>query len=87
LSARVPPPQQIGETCGLCPPVAGRVEDEQAGQLIGNPDTRKAERVDRLTQQIAGTPVKQSGYGSLAGSAAVEAFQTTKRYGPALPYA
>jgi hypothetical protein len=39
------------------------------------------------TQQMAGTPVKQSGYGSLAGSAAVEAFQNTKRYGTAMPYA
>jgi betaine-aldehyde dehydrogenase len=37
------------------------------------------------TQQMAGTPVKQSGYGSLAGSAAVEAFQNTKRYGTAMP--
>jgi betaine-aldehyde dehydrogenase len=37
------------------------------------------------TQQMAGTPVKQSGYGSLAGSAAIEAFQNTKRYGTAMP--
>jgi hypothetical protein len=34
-----------------------------------------------------GTPVKQSGYGSLAGSAAVEAFQNTKRYGTTMPRA
>jgi acyl-CoA reductase-like NAD-dependent aldehyde dehydrogenase len=38
-------------------------------------------------QQMAGTPVKQSGYGSLAGSAAIEAFQNIKRYGTARPHA
>jgi betaine-aldehyde dehydrogenase len=37
------------------------------------------------TQQMIGTPVKQSGYGSLAASAALEAFQITKRYGTVAP--
>jgi len=33
------------------------------------------------TSQMAGTPVKQSGYGSFGGSAALEQFQVVKRYG------
>jgi hypothetical protein len=33
-------------------------------------------------QQMAGTPVKQSGYGSLAGSAAIEAFQNIRGTAP-----
>ena len=37
------------------------------------------------TQQLAGDPVKQSGYGSTAGSAAVETYQHLKRYGTAGP--
>jgi betaine-aldehyde dehydrogenase len=35
------------------------------------------------TQLMAGDPVKQSGYGSAAGSAAVQAYQHLKRYGTA----
>jgi betaine-aldehyde dehydrogenase len=37
------------------------------------------------TQLMAGEPVRQSGYGSLAGSAAIEAFQSLKRYGTTTP--
>ncbi|MDQ0778760.1 betaine-aldehyde dehydrogenase [Streptomyces aurantiacus] len=37
------------------------------------------------TQLMAGDPVKQSGYGSAAGSAAVETYQHLKRYGAAQP--
>jgi betaine-aldehyde dehydrogenase len=35
------------------------------------------------TQLMAGEPVKQSGYGSAAGAAAVETYQHVKRYGTA----
>lgn len=37
------------------------------------------------TQLIAGNPVKQSGYGSTAGSAAMETYQYFKRYGTTAP--
>ncbi|MFJ9908280.1 aldehyde dehydrogenase family protein [Streptomyces sp. NPDC101152] len=37
------------------------------------------------TQLMAGDPVKQSGYGSTAGAAAVQAYQHVKRYGTTQP--